>query len=40
MGSQARINAETYSSKYFAERVLSVYRLALKGRNKNKSFGM
>ena len=38
MGNQARINAETYSSKYFAERVLSVYRLALKGRNKNKSF--
>ena len=38
MGKQARINAETYSSKYFAERVLSVYRLAMKGRNKNKSF--
>ena len=38
MGSQARINAETYSSKYFAERVLSVYKLAMKGRNKNKSF--
>ena len=38
MGNQARINAETYSSKYFAERVLSVYKLALKGRNKNKSF--
>ena len=38
MGNQARINAETYSSKYFAERVLSVYRLALKGKNKNKSF--
>ena len=38
MGNQARINAETYSSKYFAERVLSVYRLAMKGRSKNKSF--
>ncbi len=40
MGSQARINAETYSSKYFAERVLSVYKLALKGRplKKNKTF--
>ena len=38
MGNQARINAETYSSKYFAERVLSVYKLALKGRKKNKTF--
>lgn len=26
---QARINADTYSSKYFAERVLDVYRLAI-----------
>ena len=32
MGNQGRINSETYSSKYFAERVLSVYKLALKGR--------
>lgn len=38
MGNQARINSETYSSKYFAERVLSVYKLALKGRTKNRSF--
>ena len=40
MGSQARINSETYSSKYFAERVLDVYRIALKGRplKKDKSF--
>jgi len=38
MGNQARINAETYSSKYFAERVLNVYKLALKGRKKNKTF--
>ena len=38
MGNQGRINSEVYSSKYFAERVLSVYRLALKGRNKNKTF--
>lgn len=40
MGSQGRINAETYSSKYFAERVLHVYKLALKGRplKKDKSF--
>ena len=26
MGKQSRINSETYSSKYFAERVLSVYK--------------
>ena len=40
MGSQSRINSETYSSKYFAERVLNVYKLALKGRTlkKDKSF--
>jgi 1,2-diacylglycerol 3-alpha-glucosyltransferase len=38
MGNQGRINSETYSSKYFAERVLSVYRCALKGKNNNKSF--
>jgi len=40
MGSQSRINSETYSSKYFAERVLTVYKLALKGRplKRDKSF--
>ena len=40
MGSQGRINSETYSSKYFAERVLHVYKLALKDRprKKDKSF--
>ena len=40
MGTQGRINAETYSSKYFAERVLNVYKLALKDRplKKDKSF--
>lgn len=38
MGNQGRINSEVYSSKYFAERVISVYKLALKGRSKNKSF--
>lgn len=36
MGNQGRINSETYSSKYFAERVLDVYRLALKGRPRKK----
>ena len=35
MGKQARINAESHSSKYFAERVLDVYNIAIK--NKRKS---
>ncbi len=30
MGSQGRINAEPFSSRYFAERVLDVYKIALK----------
>jgi 1,2-diacylglycerol 3-alpha-glucosyltransferase len=38
MGNQGRINSEVYSSKYFAERVLSLYKLCLEGRSKNKSF--
>lgn len=39
MGNQSRINSETYSSKYFAERVLDVYKLAIsKVDYKNKSF--
>ena len=38
MGNQGRINSEVYSSKYFAERVLNVYKIALKDKNKNKSF--
>ena len=39
MGNQGRINSETYSSKYFAERVLHVYKLALKDKpSKDKSF--
>ena len=33
MGSQGRINAEPFSSRYFAERVLDVYRIALKEKN-------
>jgi 1,2-diacylglycerol 3-alpha-glucosyltransferase len=32
MGSQGRINAEPFSSRYFAERVLDVYRIALNGK--------
>ena len=41
MGKQSRVNSETYSSKYFAERVLSVYNLALQDKplKSNKSFG-
>ena len=35
MGKQARINAEAHSSKYFAERVLDVYKIAI-GPNKKK----
>ena len=40
MGKQGRINSEAYSSKYFAERVLHVYKLALKDRplKQDKSF--
>ena len=34
MGNQARINSEAFSSKYYAERVLSVYKLATKDENK------
>lgn len=37
LGDQARINSETYSSKYYAERVLDVYYKAIGGRpKKNK----
>jgi len=40
MGNQGRINSESYSSKYFAERVLHVYRIALKDKplKKDRSF--
>ena len=39
LSKQARVSAERYSPKYFAERVLDVYRLALKGRDtNNRSF--
>lgn len=33
--SQARISAETHSSKYFAEQILDVYRIAMKGYDKS-----
>ena len=40
LGNQARINSETYSSKYYAERVLDVYYKAIGGRptKKKKTF--
>ena len=39
MGKQGRINSDKYSSKYFADRVLDVYKLALKDKPlKDKSF--
>ena len=33
---QARNTAESHSSKYFAEKVLDVYKIALKGRKRKK----
>ena len=33
---QARISAETHSSKYFAEQILDVYRIAIKRYDKSK----
>ena len=40
MGHQGRINSEAYSSKYFAERVLTVYKLAIESKpdKDDKSF--
>ena len=32
MGNQGRINVEPFSARYFAERVLDVYKIALNGR--------
>lgn len=37
MGYQARINSESYSSKYFGERVCKVYELAIKNKNEKKN---
>lgn len=37
LSSQARISAETHSSKYFAEQILDVYRIAIKGHEKKKN---
>lgn len=38
MGKQARISAEPYSSKYFAEQVLKVYETAIGPNKKDRSF--
>ena len=35
LSSQARLSAETHSSKYFAEQILDVYRIAIQN-NQNK----
>ena len=36
LSTQARISAETHSSKYFAEQILDVYKLAIKNQPKHK----
>lgn len=36
LGNQARISAETHSSRYFAEQILKVYRIAIKRLPKHK----
>lgn len=38
LSKQARINTQSYSSQYFANRVLDVYKLALKDKKSDKSF--
>ena len=35
LSSQARISAETHSSKYFAEQILDVYKIAIKNKPKH-----
>ena len=36
LGNQARISAETHSSKYFAEQILDVYKIAIRNKPKHK----
>ena len=36
LGHQARISAETHSSRYFAEQILEVYRIAIQNKPKHK----
>ena len=38
LSNQARVSSESHSSKYFAERVLDVYKIAIKTNKNNKSF--
>ena len=38
IGKQARISTEPYSTKYFAEKVLDVYNLAIGDKPKDRSF--
>ncbi len=38
MGKQARISTEPYSTKYFAEKVLAVYKTAIGDKPKDRSF--
>ena len=37
---QARIQAETYSSKYYGERVLEVYNRAIKEKKEENRYGI
>ena len=37
---QARIQSETYSSKFYADRVLTVYRRAINAKKKENRFGI
>ena len=37
---QARIKSDTYSSKYYAERVLAVYKRAIKEKQEENRFGL
>ena len=39
LGRQARIQADTYSSKYYGERVLEVYQRAIKEKQKENKYG-
>ena len=39
MGRHALVSSDAYSSKYYASRVLDVYKLALKGRDPGKKRG-
>ena len=36
LSNQARISAETHSSRYFAEQILEVYRIAIQNKPKHK----